>query len=192
MFDKVFQLTQKILKINALATFVIVRKRFKFMLRSTQTSHELLECDEAAQCLTHEDQDSLKREQVRARQSKASLDEFRRCYEEKIKACPEAKKEQQAQVRKKFGYKGPAQWKPETISQLSAKKFLAPSSYLWRSRNDGSWNSRHLDLPIRSCRDSSAGSEEAALKLCVAHTWSQYLLCHGLDDDVCPIKGLFD
>ena len=170
-----------------------LRKRLSSHIQAAKNTQELLQVDEAAQCLKDEDRKDLTKCQERALVHEQEMLEFRQEYKKKRRDTREkvgGKKGKGAAIP----WKGPKEIKGvdlDHLPQKECKQFMPPLSYLWRNRTSGAWVSRYLDMPTRSARDSAWGSEGAALKEVIRWAWSCYLDDNGYDRKMCPIADLW-
>ena len=190
-FEVLFALTKHVLKVGDERCCEILKMRLSKLIASSRNTAEILAVDEAAQCLREEDRQDVKDQQKHTLEHEAEIASFRDRFREKRAAVRLAAGGGKASS-KKVAWKGPKKiGGMEQIKQSDAKKFLPPNSYLWRSRGSGSWNSRHSDLPTRSCRDSAWGSEERAILECLRYAWDCYLDLTGFRREDCPIGDLW-
>ncbi len=85
-------------------------------------------------------------------------------------------------------------WKTsaDDLPQSAAKAFLPPGWSIWRANQIGAWMVHLQPFPRHSEQWSRHGnSSYVAMRAAVKHVWLQYLHQEGLDQDQCPVPGLF-
>lgn len=188
-FEVLFSATKQALKCSDQRVFEALEHRMGELMSSAKCMSEILQVDEAAQCLREDDRREVEVEQQRATTRAQEVKEFRKKFREKRAS---VRKASSGQRRARIPYSGPKKLPAQDdIPQSVAKQLLPPDSSLWRARNSGAWVARHRNLPTRSARISAWGSERSAIFECVRHAWQCYLDLEGLDTSQCPVKGLF-
>ena len=90
------------------------------------------------------------------------------------------------------GFGEPIRFEVEsTIPQKQAKKFIPPNCQIWRGVVQSRW-CFHCPPYTRISEPWNRGGEQVALKAILKRGWRQYLELNALDDEDCPILGLFD
>lgn len=92
-----------------------------------------------------------------------------------------------------YMYSGPAIFPATLPSQQEAKTLLPPKASLWRGYGGvGSWQG-HLK-PHARCAASftGRGGAHGALRRVLQRLWQDYLCEHGLSEEACLVKQLFD
>ena len=190
-FDVLWMTMKHILKESDDAIFEKMEKRLGSIMDTKAGAEEILLVDEAAQCLAQEDRKGLLDEQEHIREKVNEQKDFRSSYRQRRQAHrtgkPGSKK-----GGKKMIWKGPNEVpRRDHIEQSEAKRLMPPDSYLWRARTSNSWRSRYKAMPVKSCKDTTWGSEKESLLECVRHAWLGYLDVNGYSVEDCPLEGLF-
>ena len=184
-----FKLVKFVTKYTDAKVYTVLEKRFTALSRMCKHSGELLQVDEAAQCLTDEDQRKVHAEQDKATEALQELQQYRKDYKEHRAAHVKATG---GCTKKVVEYKGPKKVNYNHLNQKTCKLLLPPGGLLWRRRGMDTWCSRYKELPTREAKDSAHGSEAGALLQCLRHTWCWYLDMKGFERTACPITDLFD
>lgn len=190
LFDAAWALTKSVSGASDETVFVAMERRLGSLLLQGTLAEDVLQVDEASACLREEDRKDLQTEQQNIVARESVVADFTKCLKEKRGSARVTSSGRQS--KKKVPWKGPAQMPAAHLEQQTAKKLMPPDSYLWRARTCNSWQARYKSFPTRSARDSAWGSEDAALRQCVMHAWSQYLTFNGYDTSMCPVAGLFE
>lgn len=170
-FDVAFKLTKGVLQCSDDEVFTILEKRMMHMAKTTLNMEEVMQVDEAAQCLREEDREEMQKEQKKMKESNAEEKGFRKVFSEKR---AQARPNGAAGVRAAASaYVGPKKLPPLAhLKQSGIKQFVPPGGYLWRARNSNSWNSRYKSFLMRSCRENAWVAN--------ATPWCRSYATHGL------------
>ena len=169
----------------------IAAKRLAGMKTEVGDIHELMEMDEAVQCLDHNDVKNAQDTQHRHLEKQNEYTEFKEQLRDRKKALQDAapKKKRRAEVSTRKGRVKKLVNVLEGMSHREAKKWTPPGSYLWKPRSDGAWHSKMP--PFKSCsRKWSTYGEAEALKLCLQDAWRNYADLNLMSIDDIPIEGI--
>ena len=163
---------------------------------------EVEEIDEAVEVVDKEDEQlvgNLKKEHSRKHDEEEEFtrDVRARCRVARAaaakaaaKAAPKAKAGAKAAAKPKYPALMP-KWPDYDIPVDQARACLPPGGTLWRAEKyNASWQTHYQPFP-RCARSVQLYGEAEALRLVLADCWGWHLLCNGMEEKECPIKGLF-
>lgn len=159
---------------------------------------EVLDIEEAAQCLDRHDQDEVGRQQQAARSAKEEANDFRNEYRQRRSAVASGASSGGGGRGGKKKKKEAAESDPlrprklppiSTISHRDAAAWAPPGASIWRGLKEGNWQG-HLP-PFRRCsRSWGRYTESGALQLILATLWEEWCTLNGVSHKDCPVKGL--
>lgn len=159
---------------------------------------ELLQLDEAAQCLQQEDEAVLKSEQKAMPSRRESFNAFATELRERKTAVTAAAASSSSsggrggQRRKKAAPADTARVRPVDLSRIEqqdAAKLMPPGGYVWQNRHGECWCSRVP--PYRQVsRAWRKHGEAQALRLVMSEAWRQWAAMQGLELSSLPLQGL--
>ena len=146
-----------------------------------------------------QDEQEVRKEQDRLKNELADCNEFQAHYmrrrRERAPGQPRGKAKAQAMAadRKRQWVRAgaPDRVPAGFIEHAMAKSLLPPGAYIWRMLTVGGWQCWTPPHPRVSFNFSRWGPRASVIK-CLQHCWHLFLVDQGLNDDACPIKGMFD
>ena len=188
LFDDLFALVQAVLtEPTDQQVLDCLAQRFEFLDQSMHSSSlgNLLELEESTWCFDRGDHRDLKKECSQDKANRdAHLDFCTRYKNKRAEICMEpARKRLKEHARKTSARKMPVDC--SGLPQSTAKKFLPPGAYIWKSNGDAGWSGHFAPFARAHYSGTLYGSHKAFL-FQLADLWAKYLQFHGLSADGCP------
>ena len=155
-------------------------------------SDALLQCDAAIQMLDIHDHQTLYDEQKTARSLQTDREIYAEDYRKQRMTLhpPKGKAKAKAKGRGKGKPLSIAMPPPSTIPHADAKKYIPPTSSIWRGVVRGQWCG-HCPPYARISEPWRRASEANALLVVVRKLWRQYLEINALGIESCWVENLF-
>ena len=191
LFQCLLQLAMHVLKCSEKEAMDIISQRLVQMQAKNDFSQELLDIDEAVNCLEKNDMEEVSKQQSKSVERQMQYDDFVEQYKElKARAAPKAK------AASKGGGAGKdkvvVRKLPHDLSHISqkdAKLLMPPQSYIWKSRSDGCWHSKVPPFGEVSRSWRRYGEHQSCL-LVLREAWKLHLDLNGHPYEDCLIQGL--
>ena len=201
---------QSVLQISDAETLKIVAIRLGHD-RSSENAFldEILEIEEAVDCLDKAEEKQVRDEKAYAKSAKAMQYEFVSKYRAKSSsvraaqvaaeaaAAPKARAKGRARVAAVPGPGGEPPAPPRDLPagdllQADLKLFAPPGGFVWRANKQGSWQGHYPPFRRVSYSWHQHGHRFAGIKV-LRHLWSNHLTVHNLRiPQDCTVRGLFD
>ena len=165
----------------------ICHQRIIGLQAETLMSTEIAQLDAAIETFEYHDREQVSQEQIRAERRVTERNELAAEYKAKLRSQREALNGKGTKRKAELKYPP----LPSTIPQKTAKKFLPPGAYIWRALQRSEWAAHYKPYSRVSSKWRDHG-EQGALKIVLRLVWKQYLEHQGLEQNECPVKGLFD
>ena len=172
---------------------ILTRRLSTSPLHDCDCTAELLEVDEAAKCLTQEDEKVIQTQKRVAQSSKAASDEIRKSYTEKKRTMVLAVAVAGAKGKGKKKKKDPQPVLPadmDMCEQAAAKILMPPNgAALWKSTKS---STRHSHVkPFPTCnRSVRRHGHSIALRAVITNAWRDWCCLSGVPFADAPIDNL--
>lgn len=203
LLQTLFRMTANVLAIDDDEEVMdILGRRLALVSSKDYKAAKLLsDVGEAARCLTHEDEEVVRREQAAGKERDNGLQSFVEEWRGKREQVRQAAAKAAA---KAGGRRGRPQQRGssssstpsslprsglEMLSQADLKRYMPPNSYLWKSRRDSAWHARVGVLPSVS-RSIQRHGQSLALRLVISEAWRTHCLLKGINLAECPMGDL--
>lgn len=159
---------------------------------------DLLEVDEAQNCLDEKDRKELQKAQVRHQENIVERKAFMNRFQEQRSRMTRSTQRGAANKQKNSAtpqYEGPKRLPEpgrESISQKDLRVYLPPGAYIWLSRGVSAWCARIPPMKQCTCTWRGAGGEDLAARAALPDVWRKCLERQGLPLSECPIAGLLE
>lgn len=196
LFDAAFDGAKKALGITDEAALEVLRSRFAKLACHIEYVDDLMEVDEAAQCLDEADRKELRRLQERTHAHEGERKDFAKSFRERRERVVASHVQKSGNKRARVsaaaqGYRGPKTLPgAETLLQRDLRLSCPPGGYIWVARRISAWCTRLPPFRTTTKYWRREGSESAAAKVALSDLWCKYLGSNGLAHTECPISGL--
>lgn len=196
--DVVFAATKNVLQISDSDCMGIMTVRFARLPCHTEYMADLLEVDEAQNCLDENDRKELQNAQLRHQENIVECKAFVKRFQgqrSRMTSSPQrgtAKKQKNSAMPQYQGPKRLPEPGRESISQKDLRVYLPPGAYIWVSRGVSAWCTRIPPMKQCTCTWRGAGGEDLVANAALADVWRECLEMQGLPLSECPIAGLLE
>ena len=143
--------------------------------------------DEAAACVSRDDEKYLKSTQASAKERRSDLLAFQQAYREKASTL-RANTGKKTKVRKVAKKSMPDDM--DGLEQRDVKVFFPSTSKVWKSRSDGTWRCQVATWPKELSRSTRKYGYSGAIKLLATEAWYCWHILTGEDWASVPVDGL--
>ena len=200
-FDLAWVLVQGILQCSDSECQGILHSRMVGMSNDTEhMTYVILEMHEALDIMDHAEKKEMQKEKSKGEESKQDLQEFQHSYKAKSKLVREVTKGKLANNCKLVkdgtkGKKGSSRYPKlpvadTEVSQAEARVLLPPGCSIWRALVHHAWCCHFHPYSRKSFAFQVYGDTGSMLE-CLRFCWRCHLLREGLEEEHCPIQGLF-
>ena len=170
----------------------VIAQRLSTDEQEVALSSELLQVDEAVECLDRNDTEVLKTSQTTAKEYAIDKQCFKTEFIAKSRMIYARDNPPPKKVNKPKKADDAVRKLPTCMSGWShaeAKALMPVGGHVWRTHGDMSWNARMPPFGARSASWRKWG-ESDALRRVISHAWRQWAELNGLTIEQCPIKDL--
>jgi hypothetical protein len=199
LFQTIFYLIRSVLEDKTEEEILLICSARLARIEPHAWSDEILQVDEAVQCLDKHDEKEFKREQQNASTAKELSSSFSKEYAAKhaelraraveAKGKKPGRKPKQASTSSSSSSSKPTTL-PQQIPMEEAKLFVPPGGLIWPDRKIGAWRAQFPPFSGISRSWGHHGGEHEALKLCIIYLWSKWCEVNGVPHAECPMKGV--
>ena len=195
LFQVLLALTRHALECSEARALELLALRMRKLDDYASTMQELMQVDEAAKCLTVQDEKEFNDTKKDVAATRQELQDFENEFAERRRAVRMAAAKAAPKTKAK-GKPPQAKGKPtelpkkvSEIPQAEAKLFMPDDGRLWKNNTDGAWVSRVPPLSPFS-RSWAKYGEELSLRKVITNAWKQHCVVNGVALAECPMKGL--
>ena len=197
--DTLLQMTMTTLGCTEASALQYLRRRLASAAESVEFVEELLEVDEAQECLDSKDEQKLGSCKDQMRDKLQDQIHFHEEFRKAAQRAHDRENPDAAAPKRKRGRNAAASSSadrhlPDSIegwTHAQAKEFMppGPGSKLWRGYKAGTWNARIEPFPQVSPSIRTHG-DGGALRIAICHAWRQWCDMNGVRHDDCPVANI--
>lgn len=182
-----FTMVKAITEVPDMDVMDIIHKRLARASQPSDWTSEILEIDEALQCVDRQDQELIVQEKKtavqRAQETVGILQDYKQRRQDIFA------KMTQREKRKRGPHVTPRSM-PFTLTQAEAKQYLPPDASVWRGLTRQSWHGHCAGYRRCQAKWLDHGGEQEALRALMRTLWTQHLDKTGQQYSACPIRDL--